>query len=214
MLQTQTVEKKTFGLLKTLMKDEKLSQFYLVGGTTLSLYMGHRKSLDIDLFSQQSFDVSALQQYFVHTYDFQTIRITNATLIGYINSIKVDCIGYNYPLIEPTQEYDGIRMYSIPDIVAMKLTAISQSGDRLKDFIDIAFLSSRMSLEEMLNAFEKKFPKTSVITAVRGLTYYDDIDFSVEVDLMEGTFKWKIVEKRLKEMIRYPEKIFPKMIFK
>ena len=56
MLQTQTVKEGTLGLLKTLMHDEKLRHFCLVGGTALALYMGHRKSIDIDLFSQQSFD--------------------------------------------------------------------------------------------------------------------------------------------------------------
>ena len=214
MLQTYAIKEETFGLLKTLMRDDKLSHFCLVGGTALALFMGHRKSIDIDLFSQQLFDYLELEEYFMHTYDFQATRKRNATLIGTINSVKVDCIGYNYPLVEPAQEYDGIRIYSMSDIAAMKLTAISQSGDRLKDFVDIAFMSSIMSLENMLKAFEKKFPKTSVMTAIRGITYFDDIDFSAEIDLLEGTFKWKPIEKRLKEMIKYSDRIFSKMVFR
>ena len=214
MLRTLTVEEGTFGLLKTLMQDEKLKHFHLVGGTALALYMGHRKSVDLDLFSQQLFDVQELGDYLKHTYNFQIERLSDVTLIGYINSVKVDCIRYDYPLVEPVQDYEGIRIYSVPDIVAMKLTAISQSGKRLKDFVDIAFLSAKMSLEEMLKAFKIKFPKTSAISAVRGLTYYDDIDFSVEIDLMDGIFKWKVVEKRLKEMVKYSDRIFSEMIFK
>ena len=214
MLQTQTVKEETLGLVKMLMRDEKLSQFYLVGGTALALYMGHRESIDIDLFSQQLFDVPQLEKYFKKTYDYQTKRTSDATLIGEINAIKVDCVGYNYPLVEPAQEYDGIRMYSMTDIAAMKLTAISQSGKRLKDFVDVAFMSSIMSLEDMLRAFEKKFPRTSVMTAARGITFFDDIDFSAKIDLIEGTFKWKPVEKRLNEMIKYSDKVFPKMVFK
>jgi hypothetical protein len=104
-------------------------------------------------------------------------------------------------------------MYSMLDIAAMKLTAISQSGKRLKDFVDVAFLSAQLSLEDMLTAFGKKFPKTSVMSAVRGLTYFDDIDFSAEIDLMDGKLKWKKVEKRLIEMIKNPEKIFSAMDF-
>jgi len=214
MLQTQTVKEGTLGLLKTLMHDEKLSHFCLVGGTALALYMGHRKSIDIDLFSQQSFDYVELEEYLMDMYDFQATRKRNATLIGKINSVKVDCIGYNYPLVEPVNEYDGIRIYSMSDIAAMKLTAISQSGDRLKDFVDIAFMSSRMSFEDMLKAFEKKFPKTSVMTAARGITFFEDIDFSTEIDLMKGTFKWKTVEKRLNEMVKYSDRVFPEIVFK
>ena len=213
MLQTQTVEKKTLRLLKTLMRDKKLRQFHLVGGTALALYMGHRKSIDIDLFSQQPFDVEKLMEHLVRTYDFVADKQSKITLIGSIDSIKVDCIKYKYPLVEPVQDYDGIRMYSMADIAAMKLTAISQSGDRLKDFVDVAFLSAKMPLEKMLAAFEVKYPNTNVMTAVRGLSYYDDIDFSVEIDLIEGDFKWKIVEKRLKEMIQHPDKVFAEMRF-
>ena len=213
MLQTQTVERKTLELIKTLMCDERLGHFHLVGGTALALYIGHRKSIDIDLFSQQQFDVEETKSYLTHTYGFQTDRQSDATLIGHINFVKVDCVRYLYPLVEPLYQFDGIRMYSIPDIAAMKLTAISQSGRRLKDFVDIAFLSTRMSLEEMLNAFEKKYPKTNVMTAVRGLSFFDEIDFSVAIDLKCGSFQWRIIEKRLKEMIKYSDKIFPQMIF-
>ena len=214
MLQTQTVKKETFRLLKTLMDDEKLRDFYLVGGTALALYMGHRESVDIDLFSQQLFDVKELERYFILKYEFQTQRTSDITLIGEMYSVKVDCIGYNYPLIEPAQEYDGVRMYSMSDIAAMKLSAISQSGKRLKDFVDVAFMSSRMSLQEMLKAFEKKFPNTSVMTAVRGITYFDDIDFSGKIDLMSGKFKWKTVKKCLNEMVKYSDKVFPEIVFK
>jgi len=213
MLQTQTIKEDTFRLLKTLMCDEKLSQFYLVGGTALALYMGHRKSIDIDLFSQQLFDVEEVMDYLIQAYNFRVDKRSDATLIGSIDSVKVDCIRYNYPLAAPAQEYDGIRMYSISDIAAMKLTAISQSGKRLKDFVDIAFLSARMSLEDMLNAFRIKFPNTNIMSAVRGITYYDDIDFSSEIDLTTGTFKWKVIEKRLKEMIKYSYRIFPEPVF-
>jgi len=214
MLQTHAIKEETIRLLKTLMSDEKLSHFYLVGGTALAFYMGHRKSIDIDLFSQQLFDVDELHEYFISKYNFQLTRKTKVTLIGSINSVKVDCIRYNYPLAEPAKEYDGIRMYSMSDIAAIKLTAMSQSEDRLKDFVDIAFLSTIMSLDDMLNAFRIKFPNTNIMSAVRGITYYDDIDFSADIDLIDGNFKWKTVEKRLKDMIKYSDRIFPRMVFK
>ena len=51
MLQEQTVPGATFELLKILMKDEKLNEFYLAGGTAIALYLGHRTSIDLDLFS-------------------------------------------------------------------------------------------------------------------------------------------------------------------
>ena len=100
-------------------------------------------------------------------------------------------------------------MASTSDIVAMKLTAVSQSGNRLKDFVDIAYLSSVMTLNDMLDAFEKKYPRTDKLSAVRGLTYFNDIDFSIEVKLMKGTFDWGKIEDRLYQMVQTPEKLFP-----
>lgn len=212
MLRTETVERTTFELLKTLMHDEKLKQFNLVGGTALALYMGHRKSIDIDLFSQLSFNTNDLDKYLINTYNFEILnpyKKSDATLIGYINGIKVDFICYDYPYIKPVYVHEGIRLFSMYDIAAMELTAIAQNGTRLKDFVDIAFLSVKMSLKTMLDTFEAKYPNTNKISAVKGLTYFSDIDFSAEIELtIEGIYKWREIEKRLKEMVKYPDKVF------
>jgi hypothetical protein len=190
------------------MRDEKLKQFHLVGGTALALYMGHRKSVDLDLFSCQSFDTVELRTYLTYKYNYRLDRQSDATLIGHINDIKVDLIMYNYPFVEPVYVQDGIRLYSTADIAAMKLTAVSQNGTRLKDFVDIAFLSSEMSLNDMLNAFSVKYPNTNRISALKGLIYFNDIDFSTRIELIDATYRWKPIESRLLDMERYPDKIF------
>jgi hypothetical protein len=211
MLRTETIERDTVELLMALMQDEKLKNFNLVGGTALTLYNGHRKSIDLDLFSQPTFDVNELGKYLKDTYNFLSQNPTikpGDTLIGVIKNIKVDCIRYDYPFVKPVFIEDGIRLLSEYDIAAMKLTAISQSGTRLKDFVDVAFLSIKMSLNDMLNAFEVKYPRTNKISAVKGLTYFDDIDFSSKIELTTGVFKWESIMKRLLEMIKYPQKVF------
>ena len=63
MLYKETIEGETFDLLKTLMHDERLSDFMLAGGTSLALYLGHRKSIDFDLFTEKSFDAGAIEKY-------------------------------------------------------------------------------------------------------------------------------------------------------
>jgi hypothetical protein len=130
-----------------------------------------------------------LKSHLMRHYDYKLYKSSEATLIGQISNIKVDCIKYGYQLIKPMIEEDGIRMASPEDIAAMKLTAIRQSGNRLKDFVDIAFLSEKMTLNDMLTVFAQKFPKTDIMSAVRGLTYFEDIDFSVKVVLTDGVFK-------------------------
>ena len=61
---------------------------------------------------------------------------------------------------------DGIRLYALEDIVTMKLSAIADNDSRLKDFIDIAFLSTRLSFYSMLKCYEHKFPKSNVIRPI------------------------------------------------
>src|SRR5580698_9069930 len=56
MLREETVEPKTLGLLKKMVLLPELKQFRLVGGTALSLLFGHRKSIDLDLFTDQPFE--------------------------------------------------------------------------------------------------------------------------------------------------------------
>ena len=210
MLYTETVEYNTLELLKKLMRDSRLSDFLLAGGTNLALRLGHRKSIDLDLFAYQHFDAISLAEYLSKSYNFEETNVRERdTVQGYIDDIKVDIIAHIYPLIdEPFIVEDTIRLYSIRDIVAMKLVAISDNGKRLKDFVDIAYLSTKMSLSQMLETYSSKYHRFGSLHALRGLTYFDDIDFNVNIDLINSSFSWKKIEKRIQAMIKYENKVF------
>ena len=77
---------------------------------------------------------------------------------------------YGY-LGKPNEE-DGIRLYSMEDLVVMKLSAIVDNGSRLKDFVDIAFLSTRYSFYSMLELYARKFPDTNIIRVIKSVTYF------------------------------------------
>jgi len=83
----------------------------------------------------------------------------------------------------------------------MKLNAIADNGTRLKDFVDIACLSTTMSLNEMLESYQKKYPNTNAMRALRGLTYYADI-IHEPIDLIHGKYSWNKVSKRIDDMIK------------
>ena len=210
MLYPETVESDTLELLRTLMRDSRFSDFLLAGGTNLALRLGHRYSVDLDLFSFCHFDSISLAEHLTQNYNFERTNVREKdTVMGFINDIKIDIIAHVYPLIEePFIAENGIRLYSISDIVAMKLVAISDSGKRLKDFVDIAFLSTKMSLNQMLNAYSQKYKSSNALHALRGLAYFDDINFDVQINLINSVFNWKKIEKRIREMIKYENKIF------
>lgn len=209
MLQKQAVEANTLELLKRLMKEEVLQPFFLVGGTSLALQIGHRTSVDIDLFTLDSFDVNYFSTYLQHYYLFQADFFQRNTLKGFSGNIKIDLITHAYRLVEPLLKEDNIRMAGLKDIAAMKLNAIAGNGSRLKDFVDIAFLSSRLSLQQMLKAYEYKYKVENSIIVLKSLTYFNDINFEEEVHLLNLSFQWKKISTRLYDMIKEPEKIFP-----
>jgi len=191
------------------MKDDFLSNFLLAGGTNLALQMGHRRSFDLDLFPYTPFDALELEKHLQKNYHFVPRRILNVnTVLGYIDNIKVDMVAHIYPLLNPPLVEDEIRFYHLQDIACMKLIAISDNGSRLKDFVDIAFLSTKMSLIEMLNCYKKKYNRPNFYHAAKGLSYFGDIDFDTNIELINSTFNWKKIEKRIHEMIKYENRVF------
>lgn len=212
MLQKQTVETATLELLRELMRDEYLSNFFLVGGTALSLCIGHRISIDLDLFSDKSFDAEILRTHLTNSYNFSTDFQQKNTLKGFIKNVKVDIISHEYQLVKPLRVIEEIRMAHLLDIASMKLNAIIGNGSRLKDFIDITHLSSLYSLEEMMEAFSTKYPHANPIIIPKAILYHNDIDFTDPIQLIDDKpFKFSVIEQRLIEMVKKPAQIFPEI---
>ncbi len=204
MLYYATIHPETLQLLKDIQAVDALSDFYLVGGTSLALQIGHRVSIDLDLFSTSTTSIEAIPD---HIHPFGTIRILNQTpyiLNLFIDDIKVDFVSYRYPfLIEPLLE-DGLKLATIPDIAAMKLAAITGRGSK-KDFIDLYFILKIYSLPELFEFYQAKYPDGSDFLVFKSLTYFED----AEIEPMPKMIKqvaWEEVKQTIIETVR---KSFP-----
>lgn len=213
MLHTETVAGSTLELLRKLEAESVMSDFNLAGGTSLALYLGHRKSVDLDLFTPIPFDAGKLEKFLHDNYGFRTDFMEKNTLKGTIDGVKIDCITHSYKYLEKPYIESGIRLYGMEDIIAMKLSVIADNGSRLKDFIDIAFLSTRFPFNKMLRLYERKFPGANVIRPFKAITYFDDIDFEEDIVMLNGEFDWKLIEKRLIDMTKLQDKIFESFPF-
>jgi predicted nucleotidyltransferase component of viral defense system len=138
MLQTQSVVPELMELLKKLMAEKLFSNYNLVGGTALALQLGHRNSVDIDLFGNYDIDADLFTNKISEFGSVTTTQSSKNILITKINEIKVDFVNYKYPLLSDDLLVDGIRMLSAKDIAAMKLNAIVGRGSK-KDFIDLYY---------------------------------------------------------------------------
>lgn len=174
MYNTEAVNPTTLGLLKQLQEKPYLQGFPLAGGTGLAIYLGHRKSEDIDLFSNRNFDVARLLENLQQDFEIDLLFTDKNTLKGIISGVNVDILAHRYPAID-TPVYAPYFLMSEKDIAAMKLNAISVSGQRSKDFIDIYFLLEKYSLEEMLGFYRKKYRQTNDSHVLKSLIYFDEV---------------------------------------
>lgn len=208
MLRKETVTAATLELLNELMHDDQLNNFFLVGGTALSLQIGHRISIDIDLFSEKPFDENLLLNYLTVNKGFQLSYKNKNALKGEINGVQVDLITHAYPLVKSLNINEGIRLASLDDIAAMKLNAIVGNGTRAKDFLDIAYLSCYRSLEQMMHACETKYKNINPFVIIRSLGHTKDVVKDVPIQLINETYSFEPIEDRLNQMPDHPDMIF------
>ena len=201
MLHDQTIHPDTLGLLKSLMKQSYLDQFVLVGGTALALQIGHRSSIDLDLFSSTPFSAATLYEQLSE--DFQAgepVVKDRSTLITDIGGVKTDFILFKYPFRLPILELEGIRLLSIEDIAPMKLDAITGRGKK-KDFFDLYFLLQRFSLTQMLEWYSIMFQHNTLFHVWKSLTYFEDAESDGEPLIFDKSVDWEKVKNAIRAAV-------------
>ncbi len=204
----ELISPQTFLLTQQLQALPELKEFYLVGGTALALQIGHRNSIDIDLFTQNDFDVEQLKNLLAEKFTITVDAEFKNTLLSKVNDIKVDFIKHNYAYVKPPASEEGIHFLSKEDIAAMKLNAIAQSGKRLKDFIDVFFLLQYFPLNSMIEFFQVKYPQTNPLIPLKALNYFDDIDVKTDPPKLLSPLPLSEIKKRIQSATLHPDKVF------
>lgn len=171
------------------MNFEFLNPFSLVDGTALSLRYGHRKSIDLDLFSENKFDAisvtKSLRKKFGKAYSSESAT-AKWGIFCYIEGTKVDLVQHPHPMVGEIETVDGIRTFSDSDIIAMELNAILGRGKK-KDFWDLYELLHHYSLKDMIRFHEAKYPEQNLlITIPQAITYFDDAEESEDPISLKG----------------------------
>jgi predicted nucleotidyltransferase component of viral defense system len=208
MLRIETVEPHTFSVLKKLMQMPELQDFALVGGTALSLLYGHRMSVDLDLFSNKSFEnaeiIHALENTFGSTFDNRSSN-PRFGIFCFVDEVKIDIVRHPHPLIRPQFEIEGIRMFSTEDIVAMKVQAILGRAKK-KDFWDVAELLNHYTVHDFINFHKEKYVTQNLfITVPQAITYFADADESEDpICLQNQTWEGiqQVIGMKVSEFLR------------
>ncbi|MFH1321416.1 MAG: nucleotidyl transferase AbiEii/AbiGii toxin family protein [Bacteroidota bacterium] len=162
MLYKEAVSEKLLAALRELMDIPGLKDFRLVGGTALSLQLNHRESVDIDMFSYNTFSKEELKICLKDKFDTSSqVEVGERSLTFFMQDIKVDLYSMSHPFIRNVITEEQLRLAHVEDIAAMKLEAISQRAAK-KDYYDIAELLSRYSFKQLLGFYEEKYPEYSI----------------------------------------------------
>ena len=208
-LHTKTTSAALLHILSEISTWDELGAFRLVGGTALSLQLGHRVSVDIDLFTDAeygSIDFVPIYNKLVKNYP---VVIGNkpdnkgfgiSYLVGHSAGelVKLDLF-YCDPFIFPPVEIERIRMADIRDVVLMKLE-VSSNGGRKKDFWDMSELLDHFSLDTMLELYHQKHPYFEVDSIVNQLTNFMYADDEPNPICLRAKY-WEIIKLDLEEMV-------------
>lgn len=197
MLHYNTIEKPTLELLKKLQQTPIFTDLRLVGGTSLALQIGHRISVDLDLFGNLDADEIAISRALSGYGHATRLRKTQNIHVYLINGVKVDLVNYPYPWLNELLVKDNLKLAAIKDIAAMKIAAVTGRGSK-KDFVDIYFLLKQMRLMDMLNAYEKKYQDGSRFMALKSLIYFEDAEED-EMPRMLKPLTWQKVKDTIKK---------------
>jgi len=174
--------------------------FYLVGGTAIALHIGHRRSIDFDLFTSKKLNKSRIRQkVFELPYSKRTLFDDIDQAHFYINEVKMTFFIYPYP-VEHSEMVNGIiSMPSLLSLSAMKAFALGRRA-KWKDYVDLYFvLKEYFSVKDISTEAEQIFGQLFSEKLFRGqLAFHKDIDFSEPVEYMPG---FEVDEQELKDFL-------------
>ena len=174
--------------------------FYLVGGTAIALHVGHRHSIDFDLFTVKKINKSRIRQkVFELPYNKKTLFSDVDQAHFYINGVKTTFFQYPYPVEHPEMLDGIISMPSLLSLAAMKAFALGRRA-KWKDYVDLYFmLNGYFAVKDISTEAERIFGQLFSEKQFRlQLAFHKDIDYSEAVEYLPG---FKIDEQVVKDFL-------------
>ena len=209
------IDKDRYKLLKDLTETVTIPEYYMIGGTALSLQMGLRESFDFDFCVPAQFNNELLLEELRKIGELEVKQNQNGTCDVILNEVQVSFFYYPNKIIKElvtTKEIPKLKMASILDIAVMKIVAIGGRGAK-KDFFDLYNIINkcRISIKELAEGLiEKCGSKTNYVNIIMGLSYFED----AEQEILPKTFveyNWEEIKEFFinyqKEFKKYIEKI-------
>ena len=202
---TEGLGKKQSEILHKMGSYLRNSGYYLAGGTALSIYFGHRISVDLDWFTSDKMGDALVwsQNLRNEGFDFIAAQTAPGTLHGSVSNIRLTFLEFDYPLLKPLVYWKEMdcTLASLEDLACMKLSTVAQRGAR-KDFCDLYVLGTKQfSLTEMLDLYRRKFNISDISHVLYGLVYFDDAE-SERMPKMLLDVKWAEIKQAIQSWVK------------
>lgn len=183
----------------------QFSGFYLAGGTALALQIGHRVSVDFDLFSDEAIPKSQLKKT-EEVFSSQSVEslVNNADeLTALVDGVKVTFLHYPFPPQLSIAEVEGMPMLSPAEIAVTKAYTIGRRGE-YKDYVDLYFCikDDHITLADIIRLARKKYAERfSSRLFLEQLTYWNDVE-EAEVQFLRDKSSQEDIASFLEEQVR------------
>lgn len=164
--------------------------FYLAGGTGMALRLGHRISLDLDFFSPDCplnrSDRMSLKKKLEASGGLEILGEKDGTFHLRLENTAVSLFHYPYKLLKPPSKWKGLKIASVEDIAAMKMSAVAGRGSK-KDFIDLFFVCRSHKISDVFKWAGRKFPghPNFCVQAAKALVYFEDAEKEPEPRMLK-----------------------------
>ncbi len=189
--------------MKSLSNFVNSHDFYLAGGTAVSIRLGHRRSIDLDYFTNTDFDEHKLANELRKKIGFNVRSVGPNTIHGSLNRVSISFITFGHALIDDTDQWKPFDtpIASEADLITMKLNAIVNRGAK-KDFVDLfALMRSGWTIEESIELFKSRFGLSGAEHLIKAMTYFVDADEELTPKAF-WDMDWRNVKRSIRESVQ------------
>lgn len=181
----EILSKEQIQLLSLLKKFKR--EYYLDGGTAIALQIGHRRSIDFDMFKNAALKpTSILNKIKAFSKNYNVIRNTSDQFDIIVDGVKLTFLQYPFKVTANLQFENNLRMPHLIDLAAMKAYALGRRS-KWKDYVDLYFLlKNHFSIKEVSDKANQIFGDLFSEKLFRSqLAYHKDIDYTEQVEFIE-----------------------------
>ncbi|MBS6252829.1 MAG: nucleotidyl transferase AbiEii/AbiGii toxin family protein [Clostridia bacterium] len=192
-------DRNRYDLLKKLSEEVSINDYYMIGGTALSLQLGLRESYDFDFCVKGEFNNELLLEELKKIGNIEVIQNQKGTCDVLLNGIQVSFFYYPNKVLKDfikVEEMPNLNFASILDIATMKVVAIGGRGAK-KDFFDLFNIIKKCNINtyELVEGLKQKCGENiNYVNIIMGLSYFED----AEDEILPNTFvdyNWGEIKK-------------------